>query len=239
MPPFTVFPAIDLRDGKVVRLVQGDLQRQTVYGQEPEQVAAAWLAAGATWLHVVDLDAAFGEATSANREAIAEILQTQASIQLGGGIRSLGDVEQALALGLERVILGTIAAESPELVREAVDRFGSERVGVGIDERHGRVQVRGWTQDSGFDTKVLAMRLHEMGVRIVVHTDISRDGLGRGLNVEASRRLAEATGIQVIGSGGVASLTDVRLARQSGLRGVIIGRALYEGKISLSEALEC
>jgi phosphoribosylformimino-5-aminoimidazole carboxamide ribotide isomerase len=239
MPPFTVFPAIDLRDGKVVRLAQGDPQRQTVYGQDPEQVAARWLAAGASWLHVVDLDAAFGEATGANRAAMSEILRTKAAIQFGGGIRSLGDIEQALSLGLERVILGTIAAESPELVQEAVDRFGSERVGVGIDERYGRVRVRGWTQDSGFDTKVLAMRLYEMGVRIVVHTDISRDGLGRGLNVEASRRLAEATGIQVIGSGGVASLSEVRLARQAGLRGVIIGRALYEGKISRSEALKC
>lgn len=239
MPPFTVFPAIDLKNGKVVRLAQGDPQRQTVYGQEPGQVAAAWLAVGAAWLHVVDLDAAFGKATGANREAMAEILRTKAAVQFGGGIRSLGDVEQALSLGLGRVILGTIAAESPELVGEAVDQFGSERVGVGIDVREGRIRVRGWTRDSGIDTEALAKRLYQMGVRTVVHTDISRDGMGRGLNVEASRRLAEATGLQVIASGGVASLTEVRRARQAGLRGVIIGRALYEGKISLSEALRC
>ncbi len=239
MPPFTVFPAIDLKNGKVVRLAQGDPQRQTVYGQEPGQVAATWLAGGAAWLHVVDLDAAFGEATGANREAMVEILRTKAAVQFGGGIRSLGDVEHALSLGLGRVILGTIAAESPELVGEAVDRFGSERVGVGIDVRDGRVQVRGWTQDSGIDTEELAKRLYQVGVRTVVHTDIIRDGLSRGLNVEASSRIAEATGLEVIASGGVASLEDVHRARHAGLRGVIIGRALYEGKISLSEALRC
>ena len=222
-----------------MRLAQGDPQRQTIYEPDPGQAAASWLDAGAAWLHVVDLDAAFGQAPGANQQAVAEILQTSAAVQFGGGVRSIDDVEQALSLGVGRVILGTAAAESPSLVGEAVSQFGAERVGVAIDVRNGHVQVRGWTQDSGMETEALAKQLSQVGVQIVVHTDIGRDGLGRGLNTEASSRIAEAAGLQVIASGGVASLEDVRRARREGLRGVIIGRALYEGKISLSEALRC
>ena len=239
MTPFTVFPAIDLRMGKVVRLAQGDPEQQTVYGQDPARVATRWLAAGADWLHVVDLDGAFGDSGRGNREALAAILSTDARIQFGGGLRTLGQIGQALSSGVKRLILGTSAAESPELVQEAIARFGSDRIGVGIDVREGRVQVRGWTQDSGLDSQELAKQLYEIGARTVVHTDIARDGMGRGLNVDASRDLSEATGLSVIASGGVASVEDVKQARQAGLRGVIIGRALYEGQISLPEALRC
>ncbi|MCZ6530076.1 MAG: 1-(5-phosphoribosyl)-5-[(5-phosphoribosylamino)methylideneamino]imidazole-4-carboxamide isomerase [Chloroflexi bacterium] len=239
MTLFTVFPAIDLRMGKVVRLAQGDPEQQTVYGQDPARVAARWLAAGADWLHVVDLDGAFGDSGRGNRAALAAILRTNARVQFGGGLRTLGQIEQALSSGVKRLILGTSAAESPELVREAIARFGSDRVGVGIDVREGRVQVRGWTQDSGLDSQELAKQLYEIGARTVVHTDITRDGMGRGLNVDASRELSKAIDLHVIASGGVVSLDDVRRARQAGLRGVIIGRALYEGQISLQEALRC
>jgi len=239
MTAFTVFPAIDLRKGKVVRLTQGDPEKQTIYGQDPARVAHRWLAAGAEWLHVVDLDGAFGDPGQGNREALAVILKTNARVQFGGGLRTLDQAEQALSSGVSRLILGTRAAESPELVEEAIARFGADRVGVGIDVREGRVQVRGWTKDSGLDSQELAKQLYEVGARTIVHTDITRDGMGRGLNVEASKELSEAIGLRVIASGGVASLDDVRRARQAGLRGVIIGRALYEGQISLREALEC
>lgn len=239
MTAFTVFPAIDLRRGKVVRLAQGDPEQQTVYGQDPAQVAHRWLAAGAEWLHVVDLDGAFGDPGQGNLEALTAILKTDARVQFGGGLRTLDQAEQALSSGVSRLILGTRAAESPELVREAIARFGADRVGVGIDVREGRVQVRGWTKDSGLDSQELAKQLYELGARTIVHTDITRDGMGRGLNVEASEELSEAIGLRVIASGGVVSLDDVRRARQAGLKGVIIGRALYEGQISLREALEC
>lgn len=239
MTPFTVFPAIDLRRGKVVRLAQGDPEQQTVYGQDPARVALRWLEAGADWIHVVDLDGAFGDPGQANRKALAAILKTNARVQFGGGLRSLDHAERALSSGVRRLILGTRAAESPELVQEAIARFGSDRVGVGIDVREGHVQVRGWTQDSGLNSRELAKQLYDVGARTVVHTDITRDGMGRGLNVRASRELSEAIGLRVIASGGVVSLDDVRRARQAGLRGVIIGRALYEGQISLQEALQC
>jgi len=239
MTPFTVFPAIDLRKGKVVRLAQGDPEQQTVYGQDPARVALRWLEAGANWIHVVDLDGAFGDPGRGNQEALAAILKTGAQVQFGGGLRTLDQAEQALSLGVGRLILGTRAAESPELVREAITRFGADRVGIGIDVRAGRVQVRGWTQDSGLEGRELAKQLYEVGARTIVHTDISRDGMSRGLNVEASKELSEAIDMQVIASGGVVSLDDVRGARQAGLHGVVIGRALYEGQISLREALEC
>ena len=239
MAAFTVLPAIDLRHGSVVRLAQGDPQHQTTYDRDAGQAASRWVAAGATWLHVVDLDAALGGSGNANRKALAAILGAKVPVQFGGGLRTLSEIDRLISLGVGRVILGTVAVEEPELLRKAISRFGSERVGVGIDVRNGRVRVRGWTDDSGLEPLGLARQLSRVGVRTVVYTDISRDGMGRGLNVEAARSLSEATGLQVIASGGVASVEDVSQARQAGLRGVIIGRALYEGQISLPEALQC
>ncbi len=250
MDLFTVYPAIDLRAGAVVRLVRGDPAQQTVYGDDPAGVASRWLAAGATWLHVVDLDGAFagspheidGVQSSANRGALGEILTAaagRARVQFGGGLRTLTDVERILSLGVGRAILGTAAIESPELVAEAVARFGKERVGVGIDARRHRVQVRGWTRTADVDPITLGKRLVELGVQTVVYTDISRDGVGSGVDVDGARRLAQETGLSVIASGGVASLRDVQQVRAAGLSGVIIGRALYEGGVSLKEAFLC
>ncbi len=239
MSSFQVFPAMDLRKGKVVRLVQGDPRQETIYAEDPEKVAGKWLSAGAIWLHVVDLDGALDETFTPNREALAAVVDTGARVQFGGGLRAIGEMAEVLRSGVSRLILGTAAAESPELVQEAVDRFGPERIGIGIDVRSGKVRVRGWAHDSGLEPLELASRLYEMGVRTVVHTDIQRDGLGQGLNVEAARSLSEASGLRVIGSGGVASLNDVQRAREGGLSGVIIGRALYEGAIALPEALKC
>jgi phosphoribosylformimino-5-aminoimidazole carboxamide ribotide isomerase len=250
MDPFTVYPAIDLRAGAVVRLVRGDPAQQTVYGDDPAGVASRWLAAGATWLHVVDLDGAFtgsphgpdGDQEPANLRALGEILATaagQARVQFGGGLRALTDIERVLSLGVGRAILGTAAVESPELVAEAVARFGRERVGVGIDVRRDRVSVRGWTRTADVDLITLGKRLVELGVRTVVYTNINRDGVGSGVDVAGTRRLAEATGLSVIASGGVAALGDVRQVRTAGLSGILIGRALYEGGVSLKEALAC
>jgi phosphoribosylformimino-5-aminoimidazole carboxamide ribotide isomerase len=239
MNAFIVYPAIDLRGGRVVRLAQGDPVQQTVYGDDPGEVARQWLAVGASWLHVVNLDGAFGDRDTKNREALGAILEAIAAlgrggrVQFGGGVRSLGDVERALSLGVGRVILGTAAIESPDLVKEAVVRFGAEKIGVSIDARGNRVRVRGWVRETGVDPITLGQKLYRLGVRTVVYTNIARDGVGRGVDVAATRRLAEATGLRVIAAGGVASLADVQRVQAAGLSGVIIGRALYEGQVDL------
>lgn len=236
---FTVFPAIDLRRGRVVRLAQGDPERQTVYGDDPEAVALRWLAAGPAWLHVVNLDGAFGEAGGPNQAALRAILSTGARVQFGGGLRTLDDVEQALGLGVRRVVLGTAAAEDPDFAGAAIDRFGAARVAVGIDVRGGRVRVRGWAEESTWAPVAFGRTLRAAGVTTVAYTNILRDGVGSGVDLESACRLAAETGLQVIASGGVKSLADVRGVRAAGLAGVIIGRALYENAFTLQEALAC
>jgi len=245
MEAFTVYPAIDLRAGRVVRLSQGDPARQTVYGDDPAEVARQWLAAGARWLHVVNLDGAFGDQDTQNRKALAAILEAtttpgvEGCVQLGGGLRSLDDAARALSLGISRAILGTVAIEAPDLVGEAVARFGADRIAVGIDAREGQVRVHGWTQQTQIDPVTLGKKLYHLGVRTVIFTNIARDGVGGGVDIAATQHLAESTGLNVIASGGVASLADVRRVKTAGLNGVIIGRALYEGQIGLKEALQC
>jgi len=239
MNAFTVYPAIDLRGGRVVRLRQGDPNCQTVYDDRPEAVAERWRAAGAEWLHVVNLDGAFETPDAANRRALERILSLGGDVQFGGGVRSLDAIAELLAMGVRRVILGTVAVEDPALVAQGLARFGAEAVAVGIDAREGRVRTRGWTVDSALNVLDFARQLADLGLKIVIHTDITRDGVGRGVNVAASRTLAEESGLRVIASGGVASLDDVRRVRQAGLAGVVIGRALYEGQIDLEEARTC
>lgn len=232
---FIVFPAIDLRGGQVVRLKEGDPQRQTSYSTDPASVARRWIAAGASWLHVVNLDGAFGQTESANSTALQAILaeanRSNIPVQFGGGLRSLDAIEKALAAGVSRVILGTVIVEQPELFSEAFQRWGAERVGVSLDARDGRVQVRGWQSDTPLLAVDTACRLSEDGLRWLVFTDISRDGLQTGLNLTATVDLARASQLQVIASGGVGSLEDIQQARQANLAGVIVGRALYEGSI--------
>ena len=245
MDAFDVFPAIDLRSGLVVRLSQGNPARQTVYGDDPGAVARKWLAAGARWMHVVNLDGAFGDSDTLNRKALQSILRAAAAtgaerrVQFGGGLRSLDDVERAMDMGVSRVIIGTAAIETPALVTEAIARVGAQRVGVGIDARDNQVRVRGWTQAVSLDPIALGKELVGMGVDTVVFTNIARDGVGTGVDVVATRHLAQATGLSVIASGGVASLEDVRRVRDAGLSGVIIGRALYDGTMDLEEVLTC
>jgi phosphoribosylformimino-5-aminoimidazole carboxamide ribotide isomerase len=238
---FTIFPAIDLRGGKVVRLRQGDPGQQTTYADDPARVAQRWLAAGAQWLHVVNLDGAFGESDQANQKALSAILQVSqefnARVQFGGGLRSLGQIASAFELGVNRVVLGTLAVENPEIVRQATQSYGPQDIAVSLDARAGWVQVRGWKQGTQVSALQLASQLADRGLEWLVYTDISRDGVGTGLNLDATSELALASRLKVIASGGVNNREDVIQARSAHLSGVIIGRALYEGKLNLKAIL--
>jgi phosphoribosylformimino-5-aminoimidazole carboxamide ribotide isomerase len=235
---FIVYPAIDLRGGKVVRLKEGDPARMTAYSADPAEMAQRWLDAGANWLHVVNLDGAFGESDIANRSALEAILKHGVQVQFGGGLRSLDAIAQALDLGVSRVVLGTIAIEQPAVVADALKQFGAERIAVGIDARDGLVRTRGWKDDSGIKATDLALQMRTLGLATVIFTDVSRDGLGSGLNIPSTRELAEVSGLDVIASGGVHTLDDVMAAKDAGLAGVIVGRALYEGTLDLKNALQ-
>lgn len=239
---FSVFPAIDLRRGQVVRLQQGDPARQKIYDTDPASTARRWLQMGATWLHVVNLDGAFGEKDRANRLALERILSTAwqygAQVQFGGGLRTLNDLEAVFEMGVARAVVGTVAIESPEIMSAALQRFGADRVAAGVDAREGHVRVRGWVSETGVAAMDLAVRLREDGLSWLVFTDIARDGVGAGVNLNATLGIAGVSGLNVIASGGVNSVEDVQLCRTSGLAGVIIGRALYEGKIDLQAALK-
>jgi phosphoribosylformimino-5-aminoimidazole carboxamide ribotide isomerase len=235
---FTIYPAIDLRAGRCVRLRQGRSDQATVFSDDPVATARQWTAAGASWLHVVILDGAFGEAAAANEQAIAGILgAVDVPVQLGGGLRDLAAVESALALGVARVVLGTVALTQPQVVGEAVRRFGPERVAVGIDARDGMVALRGWQETSAVSALDLACRLQLLGVRRAIYTDIARDGMLSGPNLPALRAMA-GTGLGVIASGGIACLEDLRaVAAIAGVDGAIVGMALYTGAIDLPTAL--
>jgi phosphoribosylformimino-5-aminoimidazole carboxamide ribotide isomerase len=238
---FTIYPALDLRAGQVVRLKEGDPARMTAYSDDPAEMARHWSEIGAAWLHVVNLDGAFGERDDANRSALESILSVAkefgVQVQFGGGMRSLAAIEQALDFGVRRVVLGTIAIEQPAIVAEALKTFGAEPIAVGIDTREGFVRTRGWKEDSGLAAADLAIQMQRLGLRTVIFTDVSRDGLGSGLNIPATRELAEVSGLDMIASGGVHKLEDVIAAREANLAGAIIGRALYEGTIDLKAAL--
>lgn len=234
---FTIYPAIDLRGGKVVRLKEGDPARMTSYSDDPAEMAKRWIDAGSTWLHVVNLDGAFGESDNVNRDALEAILKLDVRVQFGGGMRSLDSIDAALTLGVSRVVLGTIAIEQPEIVRDALTRFGAEHIAVGIDARDGLVRTRGWKDNSGVPALDLALQMRDFGLGTVIFTDVSRDGLGSGLNIPATRELSEKSGLDVIASGGVHTIDDVKAAKDAGLAGCIIGRALYDRTVDLEEAL--
>ena len=245
MTSFDIYPAIDLRRGQVVRLELGDPTRETVFGDDPAAAARRWLAAGATWLHVVNLDGAFAEAERANWDALRAIAGGGARVQFGGGLRTRDDVAAALAAGVARVVLGTAALESPALLAAAVAEFGAARVAVGIDARDGRVRVRGWQTATALTPLDVALAARQAGVRTIIYTDIARDGVLSGVNAAATVALAAASGLDVIASGGVSDLADVaRLAALAPaaapgrLAGVIIGRALYDGRIDLAQAIK-
>jgi phosphoribosylformimino-5-aminoimidazole carboxamide ribotide isomerase len=263
-----IYPAIDLRRGRCVRLRQGDPNAETVFAEDPVEMARHWVAQGAEWLHVVNLDGAFsrqgspvggrpsaivkrlddpnealpaGE-TPINLQRLKQIRQAvTVPIQFGGGMRTLEDVELAFEMGADRVVLGTVAVKEPEMVRSAVARWGADRIVVGIDARDGKVAIHGWQDVSEIDAIDLAHRMKCLGVRRIVYTDISRDGMLTGVNVESTSNLGDMTDLFVIASGGVASLKDIHQLKgheHYNIDGVIIGQALYTGAVDLAAAIE-
>lgn len=233
-----LYPAIDLKDGQAVRLLRGDMEKSTVFNDDPAAQAMEFVEAGCEWLHLVDLNGAFaGEPVNAAAvEAILERCKVPA--QLGGGIRDMATIERWLDKGLQRVILGTVAVENPDLVREAAKAFPGH-VAVGIDARNGRVATKGWAEETDVMVTDLARSFEDAGVAAIIYTDINRDGAMQGPNVEATADLARAVSIPVIASGGVSSLDDLIALRDCGARlnGAISGRALYDGAIDLKAAL--
>lgn len=250
-----IFPAIDLRQGRVVRLRQGDPHAQTTYSDDPAETAAKWAGLGAAWLHVVNLDGALtlsldakgaaltgagcGDKLPINLRRLADIRAAAAlPIQYGGGLRTLADVALALETGATRVVLGTVAVKQPALVGEAIERFGGERIVVGLDARDGKVATHGWQEQSELTAVEVARRMADLGVLRIVYTDIARDGMLTGVNLAATVNLARASRLKVNASGGVGSLDDIRrLAAAPEVEGVIVGQALYTGAVALPDAL--
>ncbi|WP_411348650.1 1-(5-phosphoribosyl)-5-[(5-phosphoribosylamino)methylideneamino]imidazole-4-carboxamide isomerase [Paenibacillus sp. WLX2291] len=239
MSSFTIYPAIDIRGGRCVRLIQGDYNQETVYNDDPTAVAAGFAEQGASFVHLVDLDGAKA-GHPVNHELIGRIAsQLQVPVQIGGGLRTLADVEQLLSLGVHRVIIGTAAIEDREFTESVLGTYG-DRVAIGIDARDGYVATRGWLETSQVKAEVLATELAAKGAETFIFTDISRDGMMQGPNIEAIAAIAKASGKQVIASGGVTVLDDlVKLAerREEGISGAIVGKAIYTGKINLQQAL--
>jgi phosphoribosylformimino-5-aminoimidazole carboxamide ribotide isomerase len=242
MKAFIPFPAVDLRGGQVVRLKEGDLLRQTNYSNDPAATAERWLSAGAAWLHVVNLDGAFDQADSANRSALKAILRVagryNARIQFGGGLRSAQAVAQVMELGVERAVIGTLAVQQLEILDLLLSTWDSDHIGVSLDARDGLVQVRGWQESTTIQAIDAVRNLEQIGLEWLVFTDIARDGLQKGINLAATLELARASHLNVIASGGVRGVQDIRAARQAGLAGIIAGRALYEGTLRIEELLE-
>jgi len=231
-----VIPAIDLRGGRCVRLLQGDYEKETVFSEDPVGMARHWEEQGAPQLHVVDLDGA-REGRPANEAIIAAIARAVSiPIQVGGGIRSIEAIERLLAMRVRRVVLGTVAVEEPELVGEACRRFG-EAIVVGIDAREGKVAVRGWRKASSMSAVELLQHMAALGVGRFIYTDISRDGTLSGPNLQALRELKRNTALPIIASGGVASLDHLRQLKDISVEGALVGRALYTGQLDLREAL--
>lgn len=236
-----LYPAIDLRRGRVVRLLQGKADAETVYFENPAEPAAAWKRAGAEWVHVVDLDGAFTGAGE-NRSAIAAILQSGMKMQLGGGMRTRAAVAEALDLGVARVVIGTSAAQNPSFVGELVRAFGHERIAVGIDAKDGKVAIKGWVETIPMDAFELARIAEAEGASKIIYTDISRDGMLTGPNFEAQEQMLNTVQIGIIASGGVSYPSDIDRFRAMAqtypnLDGVITGKALYEGRLDLTALL--
>lgn len=238
-----VYPAVDIRGGQVVRLRQGDPDRQIVYGDNPIEAAQRWADEGAEWIHVVNLDGTFSDADF-NLQLLRDIAQIGPPVQFGGGLREVQDIEHALEAGAARVVLGTLVVRLPYIAEEAVKAVGAEAIAVALDARHGQVLTHGWQQQSGWTAIELGQRFARMGVKYALYTDISRDGELRGVNVESTAQLARDTGLSVIASGGVASLSDITALKQAAnglqkgeIAGVVIGRALYSGALALQDAI--
>jgi phosphoribosylformimino-5-aminoimidazole carboxamide ribotide isomerase len=235
-----LFPAIDLKNGEAVRLQQGDMNRATVFNKNPAAQARAFEEIGFQWLHLVDLDGAFA-GKPVNARAVAGILKAvKMPVQLGGGIRNLQTVENWLSAGVKRVVIGTAAVRDPEFVKIAAKKFPGQ-VAVGIDARHGKVAVSGWAEDTAFEASEIAKLFEDCGVAAIIYTDVERDGMLQGLNLDSTIALADSVSIPVIASGGLASLDDIKKLiepRAKKLEGAIAGRALYDGRLDAKAALE-
>ncbi|MBM7555978.1 1-(5-phosphoribosyl)-5-[(5-phosphoribosylamino)methylideneamino]imidazole-4-carboxamide isomerase [Halanaerobacter jeridensis] len=235
-----VIPAIDIKDGECVRLYKGDFEQKTVYG-EPVEMAKLWTDKGASRLHIVDLDGAL-DAKPKNLDLIANIVdEVDIPVQVGGGIRDIETISHYLDIGIQRVIIGTAAIKNPELVVEAIDQFGAEKIVVGIDAKNGQVATEGWLETSDTAAVELGQEMKDRGVKWVVYTDISRDGTLVGPNIESTKNLAEETGLNVIASGGVSDIDDIKALKKiedAGVKGVITGKALYSENLDLEEAIK-
>ena len=234
-----IYPAIDIRGGKCVRLFKGDFAQETVFSDSPAAMAKQWAAQGAEYLHLVDLDGARA-GRSENLTTVKEILAAvNIPVELGGGIRTMENIDEVLALGVRRVILGSVAVRDPELVCEACAKYG-DRIVVGIDAKDGIVAVDGWGVSGDVDVITLAKKMKDAGVRTIIYTDISRDGTLSGVNVEATAKLARESGVDVVASGGVKDLADIRALlpyERDGIEGVIVGKSIYTGSLDLKKAI--
>lgn len=232
-----IFPAIDLYQGKAVRLLRGDYANMTVYSENPTEIALDFRSQGAEWIHIVDLEGA-KDGTTPNFETVCAIRRVSGlKCEIGGGIRDLQTIERYLSAGIDRVILGTAAVTAPGFVAEAVKRYG-ERIAVGVDIRDGYVAIKGWTEKSSLDAMEFCAEMEKIGVRTLICTDISRDGAMQGTNRELYRTLSERFGLQITASGGVSTMEDVAHLKTLGLYGAIIGKAYYTGAVNLQKAIE-
>ncbi|MFE7060585.1 1-(5-phosphoribosyl)-5-[(5-phosphoribosylamino)methylideneamino]imidazole-4-carboxamide isomerase [Sutcliffiella sp. NPDC057660] len=237
---FTIYPAIDMRGGKCVRLLQGDYSKETVYGDSPFEMAKSFVEQGAEWIHMVDLDGAKAGAPVNHSFVLQVARELPAKVQIGGGIRSAEDVEFYLSQGVDRVILGSAAINNPSFVKEMLARHG-EKIAIGLDAKDGYVATEGWVETSTVKATVLGLELAEAGAKTFIFTDIATDGMLSGPNVGATAELASVTGASVIASGGVSSMVDLQVLREFAGRGVvgaIVGKAIYTNKISLADAIE-
>ncbi len=237
-----IFPAVDIRGGKCVRLLQGDYSKETVYSETPEEEALKWQNEGGEFLHLVDLDGA-KEGHPVNLEAVERICKAiNIPCELGGGIRNFKDAEAVLNTGVSRIILGTVACESPTLVEQLIEKFGAERIVVGIDAKNGKAATRGWLEATELDAVELAVKFSEMGVVRIIYTDIATDGMLSGPNCEAVANLCnKVKGCKIVASGGVSSVKDVKALKalnKENLEGAIVGKALYDGRVTLKELLD-
>lgn len=231
-----LYPAIDLKDGNCVRLLQGDYNEVTVFGNNPGEMAKKWESLGGDLLHIVDLDGA-KEGKGINDEAVKDIINNLTiPAELGGGIRSIEDIENKLSLGVSRVILGSAAVKNPELVKEAVAKFGADKIVVGVDAKSGMVAVEGWLEVSDKEALSFCKELEKIGVTTVIYTDIAKDGMMQGPNIEETKKLVDNTNLNIIASGGVSTLDDLKKLAEIGVEGAIVGKAIYTGAIQLDEA---
>lgn len=233
-----LYPAIDIKNGQCVRLRQGQFHDVEVYSHIPAKVAGLWQEEGASYIHIVDLDGAL-VGHSVNEKTIKEIVDSvDIPIQVGGGIRTIQDIEHKLNLGVARVIIGTKAVENPAFIKEAISNFGADKIVIGIDAKDGMVAIQGWEKISNYNAVSLGLQMKDLGVKTIIYTDISKDGMLKGPNVEHTKEMVDATGLDIIASGGISSLKDLEKLEQIHVQGTIIGKALYEKRFALREAIE-